>query len=166
MKEITAQQLNQNVFDAIGKQWMLISAAWEDKVNTMTASWGGWGVLWNREVATIYIRPQRYTKQLIDHSDTFSLCFFEEGWRKQLAYLGQVSGRDEPKIENAGLTVVNDASAPYFAQASLVILCRKLYAQPLQEACFQDSALLSQCYPQRDLHTMYIGAIERILIRE
>ena len=38
MKEIKPDQWKDNVFDAIGRQWMLISAQQEGKVNTMTAS--------------------------------------------------------------------------------------------------------------------------------
>ncbi len=34
--------------------------------NTMTASWGGLGVLWNKPMATIYVRPQRYTFQFLE----------------------------------------------------------------------------------------------------
>ena len=78
MIERTIREYRENVFDAIGSQWMLITAGNDEKINTMTASWGGMGVLWKRNVATVYVRPQRYTKQFIDASDHFSLCFFDE----------------------------------------------------------------------------------------
>ena len=166
MIERTIREYRENVFDAIGSQWMLITAGNDEKINTMTASWGGMGVLWKRNVATVYVRPQRYTKQFIDASDHFSLCFFDESWRRQLAYLGSVSGRDEPKIETAGLTIVSERAAPYFAQARLVMICRKLYAQPMEESCFLDPTVLNECYPLRDLHTMYIGEITQLLTQE
>ena len=73
MIERTIREYRENVFDAIGSQWMLITAGNDEKINTMTASWGGMGVLWKRNVATVYVRPQRYTKQFIDASDHFSL---------------------------------------------------------------------------------------------
>lgn len=166
MKEITISAYDSNVFDAIGKQWMLISAKNATGVNTMTASWGGFGVLWKRDVATIYVRPQRYTKEFIDQSDYFSLCFFDESWKKQLSYLGSVSGRDEPKIQRAGLTICDQDVAPYFAEASCVMLCRKLYAQELKKECFLDPAVYEQNYPLNDLHTMYIGEIVKMYVKE
>ena len=80
-------------FEKIGSQWMLISAEKDGKVNTMTASWGGVGVLWGKNVVTVYIRPQRYTKEFVDANDTFTLSFFDGNYMKELGYLGKVSGR-------------------------------------------------------------------------
>ena len=80
---IPVSELQQNVFTAIGKEWMLITAETEKDgkatANTMTASWGGLGRLWNKDVAFAFIRPQRYTKEFVDNADTFSLCFFLRG---------------------------------------------------------------------------------------
>ncbi len=55
--------IEKNVFRMIGDEWALVTAKKDGQVNTMTVSWGGMGVLWGKEVATIYIRPQRYTKE-------------------------------------------------------------------------------------------------------
>ena len=165
-EKLDPKTLDFNVFSAIGDQWMLITAGTAERCNTMTASWGGMGVLWKRNVATVCVRPQRYTKQFIDASDHFSLCFFDESWRRQLAYLGSVSGRDEPKIETAGLTVVSERAAPYFAQARLVMICRKLYRQDMDEACFIDRSLIDSHYPLHDLHTMYVLHIEKIMVSD
>ena len=62
--EIKAEELKDNPFDLIGKQWMLITAGNEEKCNTMTASWGGVGIMWGKPTATAYIRDSRYTKNL------------------------------------------------------------------------------------------------------
>ena len=100
----------------------------------MTASWGGLGVLWRKNVAFIFIRPQRFTKGFVDEAEKFSLTFFDESYRKQLSYLGTVSGKDENKIEKAELTVEHENGAPIFKEAETVIICRKLYAQPLENS--------------------------------
>ena len=99
----------------------------------MTASWGGLGVVWGRPAATIYLRPQRYTKEFVDVQSTFSLSFFGEGYRDALKYFGSVSGRDEEKIAKSGLSTAFADGTPYFTEASLVFVCRKAYAQPLEE---------------------------------
>lgn len=75
-KEIKAEDLQFNPFTRIGSDWMLITAGDEKKFNTMTASWGGAGVFWGKNVVTCYIRPQRYTKEFVDANDTFTLSFY------------------------------------------------------------------------------------------
>lgn len=164
MKEIKAEQWNHNVFESIGKQWMLITAG-DEKVNTMTASWGGLGVLWGKNVAYVFIRPQRYTKEFVDMSDTFSLSFLSEDYRKQLQYLGKVSGRDEDKIGISGLTVIRDGDTPYFQEADSVLICKKLYAQELMPECFITDTEDKAWYPNLDYHTMYVAEIQKVLIK-
>lgn len=169
MKEVNYKDLNINPFNLIGGEWMLVTAGNEqDGCNTMTASWGGLGCLWghNDPVATIYIRPSRYTKTFIDKEDRFTLCVMDKSFKKQMAYLGSVSGRDEDKIANAGLTPVYTDNTTYFAEAKLVLICKKLYAQELTESGFFYPETIEQSYPLRDYHTMYIGKIEKVLVRD
>lgn len=120
-KEIKPEELQKNPFQMIGKEWLLVTAEKDGKANTMTASWGGVGVMWGRNVAFIVIRPQRYTKEFIDASDKLSLSVLDEEYRKTLSYLGSVSGRDEDKIAKSGLTVAHTDDVPYFAEANTVI---------------------------------------------
>ena len=163
MKEIKANEIKRNPFDMIGKDWMLISAEKDGKVNTMTASWGGVGFLWNKNIVYIFIRPQRYTKEFIDQSNTFSLSFFDETYRKTLSYLGSVSGKDEDKIENAKLTVTHIEQTPAFAEANRTIICKKIYEQTLDSSHFIDESLDQVNYPNKDYHIMYIGEILKVL---
>ena len=100
--EIAPKTLTENVFSLIGDRWMLITAGTPDHCNTMTASWGGLGVLWRKPMATIYVRPQRYTFGFIEQSDEFTLSFFGPQWKKALSYCGAVSGRDEDKFGRPG----------------------------------------------------------------
>jgi flavin reductase (DIM6/NTAB) family NADH-FMN oxidoreductase RutF len=106
-EETTIQQFKCNPFSMIGEDWMLITAEHNGQTNTMTASWGGLGFMWGKNVAFIVIRPQRYTKEFIDATDTFSLCFFEKQYKKILGYLGSISGRDEDKITKSGLNITH-----------------------------------------------------------
>lgn len=163
-KEMSPIQINENVFKLIGSDWMLITAETDKMVNTMTASWGGFGVLWNVSVAYVVIRPQRYTKKFIDNSDSFSLSFFDNSCKRQLSYLGSVSGRDEDKIAVSKLTVVHGESAPYFKEAELVVICKKLFGQPLSESGFIDKSIVGKFYPNSDFHTLYIGEITKVLV--
>lgn len=164
-KEITPIEFNENTFKIIGKDAMLITAEKDGKVNTMTASWGGLGVLWSMDVVFIFVRPQRYTKEFIEANDYFSLSFLEENYKKQLGYLGTVSGRDEDKITNSGLTLKKHENAPYFDESNKVIICKKLYQQDLKEECFIDKNILDKSYPNKDFHIVYVGKIEKILVK-
>ena len=76
-REIKPEELKENPFDLIGKQWMLITAGDETKCNTMTASWGGVGIMWGKPTATAYIRDSRFTKEFVDGSEYYTLSFFE-----------------------------------------------------------------------------------------
>lgn len=165
-KEIKIKELDVNAFD-IKNKWMLITAAKPDgSINTMTASWGGMGILWNKEVVFIVIRPQRYTKEFVDSSDSFSLSFFGNEYKKALGYLGKVSGRHENKIEKEKLTVLHEKNIPYFEEAETVIIARKLYAQPLKEEFFLDKKPVSDWYPEKDFHILYVAEISTILKKE
>lgn len=166
MKTIKPEELQNNPFQLIGKEWMLITAKKNDQINTMTASWGGVGILWNKNVAFIFIRPSRYTKEFVDNADTLSLSFFGNDYRKELGYLGRVSGRDENKIENANLHIAYQDDTPFFKECSMTFLCRKLYNQEFGEQFLLDSSIDSICYPEKDYHTMYIVEIEKILLKE
>ena len=162
-EKIDPKALDQNVFSLIGDQWMLITAGTADQCNTMTASWGGLGVLWGRPVATVYIRPQRYTLEFVEREDTFTLCFFGEEYRKALALCGAKSGRDVDKVKECGFTVATAQGAPYFEQAELVLVCRKAYWQDMDPAHFLDGEIDGKWYPQKDYDRIFIGEIETVL---
>ena len=164
MKQIEINEFSENPFKLIGSDWMLITAKKGDKTNMMTASWGGVGILWNKPVATIYVRPQRYTKEFIDNEEYFSLCVLPEEYRQILNYCGTKSGRDEDKILASKLTVDETEKAPIFKESRLVLICKKLYAQDLTEESFIDKSLVEKNYQAKDFHTMYIAEIEKVLI--
>lgn len=166
-KEIAAAEFSARPVDLFHDNWMLITAGTREKFNTMTASWGGLGEMWGLPAAFVVIRPQRYTKTFVDACGRFSLSFPPAEFKKQMAYLGKVSGRDEDKIAKSGLTPVFDAAGtPFFEESSAVLLCRKLYAQPMAPEFFVDRALDAKWYPQRDHHTLYVAEIEKVLLAE
>jgi flavin reductase (DIM6/NTAB) family NADH-FMN oxidoreductase RutF len=177
LKPYDWRSLGENVFSLIADGWMLITAGEGKAWNTMTASWGGLGELWNRDVAFVFVRPTRYTYGFMEGSELFSLSFFGEEGRAALSVCGSTSGRDTDKAAAAGLSpavlqlptggarggasgdVSGDVSVVGFEEARLVIACRKVYAADIEEAKFVDRELLKN-YPKKDYHRMYVGAIE------
>lgn len=167
MKTVDIQSLNMNPYVKIGKEWMLVTAGDETAHNTMTASWGAMGVIWNKNTATCYIRPQRYTYEFMEKGDRYSLCFFDESYRDALTLCGRTSGRDTDKDKAAGLTCAFYDGVPYYKEASLVLICQKLYSQVLTRDGFKDPALFEKNYASAgDLHKMYIGEITAALVKE
>lgn len=156
--------LHDNLFKLIGKDWMLVTAGDQKSYNTMTASWGGAGVLWNKNVAFTFIRPQRYTLPFMEANDYYTLSFYPEDMRSALSYCGAKSGRNVDKAKETGLIPVFDEKAPYFSQARLVLVCKKLYAQDLTPSCFIDKTLDNN-YKEKDYHKMFIGEIVKVLIK-
>ena len=166
MKEISVKELLFNPVTAIGQDWMLITAGTKEAgYNTMTASWGHIGELWGLPTTVAYVRPQRYTKQFVDREDLYTLCFFKDK-KQELAYLGSHSGRDGDKVAAVGFTPAFGEGFTYFEEASLVLVCRKLYRAPLKEEGFIDTAVMKKCYPERDFHDLYVGEIVKVLAAE
>ena len=149
---MTANEISKNVFDMIGKQWMLVGAAKDGKVNAMTASWGGLGVMWGKNVAFVFIRQTRYTKEFVDNGETFSLSFFGDDQRKMLNYMGTVSGRDADKVSECGLHVSLEENAPVFEEAELTLVCRKLFAQEMAKDGKNYEEILQYFYEGTELH--------------
>jgi len=151
--------LSENAIKMIGGDWMLITAGSRESFNTMTASWGGFGVLWNKPVAFIFVRPVRYTYLFTEEMETFTLSFFSDKYRKALNYCGSHSGRDVDKIAETGLTPLSMPEGSLaFAEAKIIMECKKLYFQDLQPLNFLDRDI-DRHYPGQDYHRMYVGEI-------
>ena len=169
MKKTTIEALaREDAFRLIGKEWMLVTGGTlENGYNTMTASWGCAGILWNKPVAVCFIRPQRYTYGIVEDSDTLTLSFFPKGeYREALRYCGTKSGRDGDKFAATGLTVGKTVEGvPYPAEANLVLVCRKLYADDLKENAFIDPEMLKH-YTAKDYHRFYICEITEVLVKD
>ena len=156
----------ENAFDLIGKEWMLVTAGNKKKLNTMTASWGGIGWLWNRPVAFVFIRPERYTHDFIDRESRLTLSFYKEEYRSILQFCGTKSGRDVDKVKETGLKpVALESGAMTFSEARLTLDCRKLFKSPMSAANFIDKSILEKWYgnqPGGSFHDVYVVEIEGV----
>jgi flavin reductase (DIM6/NTAB) family NADH-FMN oxidoreductase RutF len=168
-KNINPRALQGNVFDLIGDKWMLITAVnQQGKFNTMTASWGGMGIMWSKPVANCVIRPVRYTYEFMESTDYFTLTFFSEKYRQALNLLGTKSGRDGDKIKESGIKPLSIESINekfiVFEEAEIILLCKKLYYHDIDPANFIDKDL-DKNYPNKDYHRMYFGEITQVFIK-
>lgn len=165
-KIINTSEFNENAIKIIGEEWMLITAGTKNHYNTMTAAWGGIGFLWKEPMATIFIRPQRYTYEFVEQYEDFTLCFFEKEHHKALQFCGTKSGRDYDKAKETGLTPqLTEQGNVYFEEARLVVECKKVYYDDIKPELMIDKSIDKQ-YPAKDYHRMYIGFITNIMIKE
>lgn len=161
-EKLRAEDIDRNVFELIGTDWMLLTAGTGESFNPMTVSWGGLGVLWRKPVATVYVRPQRYTYEFMEKSDYFTLSVYPESKRSALSLCGSKSGRDIDKVSECGFTAKNaDCGAVYFDEAELVLVCRKMYYNDIDSKNFLVPEI--EEHYNGDYHRMYIGEIVEVL---
>lgn len=165
-REITCQDLQINPFTTMNPDYIMITAPDGGSVNPMTAGWGGLGVMWGLNVATVVVRPQRYTFELMENTDTYTIACFHGERRDAFKICGTTSGRDTDKMKECGFTMGETDGFHYIEQADIVFCCRKLYAQDMLESCFVEKNIIGKWYPEKDYHRTYIGEIVKVLVRE
>lgn len=167
MREIKVEELKVNPFRMLSKEWMLINTKVNGEINSMTAAWGGFGYLWNKDVVYLFVRPQRYTKKLIDMENVeVSISFFNGEHKKELGYLGTVSAYNEKdKVKKSGLTLIDEDVVTY-KEATLTFKLRKLYRQEIKEDCFIDKQVDLKQYPLHDYHDIYVCEILNVYVND
>ncbi len=158
-QKIEPQDIDQNPFTLIDDDWFLLTAGDFDSFNTMTASWGGMGILWNKPVVFCFVRPHRYTYKFMESNEFFTMSFFNKNFREALNLCGKVSGRQTDKMKATGLKpIASPQGTIFFEQAKLMLECRKLYfSDIIPENFILDK--INANYPKKDYHRMYIGEI-------
>ena len=163
--EIQCKSLNDNVFQLLDNEWMLISAGTLNSFNTMTASWGSFGILWHKPVATIFVRPHRYTNEFLEKNLHFSLSFLGSEHKEILNFCGQHSGRNVDKIKETGLSPLTLPSGCVgFEQARMLFECKKLYVDQLKGESFLEKEIIHKEYPGKDFHHMFIAEIIHVYV--
>jgi len=146
-------------------QWVLLTSGdfAEGRFNSMTIGWGSVGTMWGKPFVQVVVRPIRYTYEFMERYDTFTLSTFPETYRRALQLLGSKSGRDGDKIAETGLTPMasTQVAAPSFAEAELIMECRKMYWDDMEPTHFLDP-VIDKNYPQKDYHRIYFGEIVAI----
>lgn len=152
-------RLHGNMFN---KDWALVTAGNLKNFNTMTVSWGGFGTLWSKPVVTVYVKPIRYTYQYLENNDYFTVSFYDQKYKKDLGILGSKSGRDLDKIALTSLNPKEVENSVTFEEASITILCRKIYAQDL-DVSKMPADVIENYYKTEKEHRMYIGEVVEII---
>lgn len=152
---------NVNIFKKFNKDWALLTVGDKNKYNTMTISWGTLGTLWHKEVVIVFVRKSRYTHELIDNNEYFTVSFYSDEYRKDLGLLGSVSGRDKDKVSLTKLTPKFLDNTTTFKEAKETLVCKKLYSQDMDINSIPGD-IKDKLYSDSDIHTIYIGEVVNI----
>lgn len=157
------------VFRMFNDRWALATAGSPEHYNTMTIGWGTLGTIWGpphkgKPIVTIFVSPARYTHEYLEENDYFTVSFFPEEYRKDLALLGSRSGRDGDKVALTGLTPVPVEHGVDFAQSELTFVCRKLYAHQFEKEQVPRE-VADWIYTRVPPHTMFIGEVVDVIER-
>ncbi|MBR1865559.1 MAG: flavin reductase [Lachnospiraceae bacterium] len=155
-------KLKTDIFEQFDRKWGLLTAGEKDQFNTMTISWGGLGTLWNKPVATVYVRTSRYTHEFMDAQDYFTISFYPDEVKPILGVLGSKSGREMDKVNRSGLTPKEVEHSVTFEEASLTLVCKKLFRQEL-DVKNMTPEIADSFYSGDAPHDMYIGEVVDIL---
>ncbi len=160
------------------KTGVLLTTKADDKVNSMTISWGTLGIEWTNAIFTVFVRENRYTKQLLDKNGEFTINIpYGDYDKKILGVCGTKSGHNTDKIKDLGLTLVesDEVSVPAIKELPLTLECKVVYKQG-QVASAMTEENNKKYYPQdvdstfhganRDYHTAYYGEIVKAYIIE
>ena len=161
MKRVDVKALTPDIFQMFFKRNALLTAGDKTACNTMTIGWAQMGTLWNLPVCTVYVRPERYTYTFMEQQDYFTVSVLAAEARDIARICGTMSGRDTDKIKECGLTIACGAGdAPYFEEAELVLVCRKLFVQDMEPSCVVDERI-SGFYTEKSggWHRAYVGEI-------
>ena len=156
------QDLSVEAFSKFNNKWALVCAGTPECHNAMTVSWGGLGTLWSKPVATVYVKPVRYTYQFMEKNEYFTVSFYPEEWRRALSVMGTTSGRYGDKDAVAGLTPVPAGESTTYAQAEVTLLCRKIYRQDLELSQIP-ADVVKTYYETEAPHRMYIGEVVDVI---
>ncbi len=169
-KSVSPKDIQESAIKLLSDTWMLVTAGTiegkEKPWNTMTASWGGLGYLWNKSVAFVFVRKERYTYEFCEKNEVMTLSFFPQEYKKALSFCGTKSGRDYDKAKETGLNPIEtENKSVAFEQANIILECKKLYIDMLNDENFLDDNIKDKWYKDEGLHRVYICEITNAWVK-
>ena len=160
IKEISYRDHLDVVMEQLGKGVFLTVKA-GDEINTMTIGWGTIGLIWNKPIFQVLIRGSRYTHELLEKSNEFTISVpINQDLRQALAYCGTNSGSNIDKLKECNLTATpgKKVNAPIIGECKRHYECKVIATQKLIEENISTDIGIS-FYGGRDYHTIFYGEI-------
>jgi flavin reductase (DIM6/NTAB) family NADH-FMN oxidoreductase RutF len=150
----------------------ILTAGNKKLYNSMVIEWGSLGVAFKKPIFTVYVKPDRYTYEVMEKSDTFTVNFIERKLMKKFAIYGTKSGKDINKEEEAGTHIkFLEKGGVTFDEAVEVYVC-KIMAKSIIDEKTMDPYIKElyrnnvKVYKTEVPHVLYIGEILYHYVRE
>lgn len=166
---VSPEEFNENIFKLVGKDFTVITAG--EKPNSMVASWGGIGIMFNKPVTWNFLRANRYTLEKMRETGTFTMCWFTDQYKGDIMQFGTKSGRNTDKMAQTKLTpMATPDGYPAYAEAKIIIECKLIAASTVSKDEFyteEAKTFLQEGYDDaKDWHKLVYGEITNIYIRK
>jgi flavin reductase (DIM6/NTAB) family NADH-FMN oxidoreductase RutF len=170
-RPITAVEMTGNVFKLVGQDFTVITAGTEADYNSMTASWGGWGILFEEPVTWCFLRANRYTLEYMKKSETYTMTYFDDQYKDQVMLFGTKSGRDTDKMKEHKLTpVLTPSGNMAYKEAKLIIECALGEVTSVHPDDFyaeKGRTFVEDAYEEvNDYHKLIFGKITMIWVKK
>jgi len=170
-QQISPEEISDNVFKLVGKDFYVITAGKKDQSNSMTASGGGFGMIFKKPTTWCVLRSDRYPLEMILKEQTYTMSYFPEEQMKQILFLGSKSGRDSEKMKEVALTSVQTPSGEMsFQEARLIIECKltQITTPNPEDFCTQEAKnYINEAYKEASDYRKYIfGEITQVWVKK
>lgn len=153
------------IYEKLSTSGALLVAGSLEKHNNMTIGWQTNGILWSKPVLISYVKPTRYTYQFTNDSDYFTVCYFDNQ-RDILKECGTKSGCDYDKDQLCNLHPLLFDGGIGYQEASLIVVCKKIYQDDFKEQLFLDPTIAQKRYQDHLLHRFYIGEVISVYLKK
>jgi flavin reductase (DIM6/NTAB) family NADH-FMN oxidoreductase RutF len=169
-KQITPEEIKDNVFTLVGKVLSVITAGKEEHYNSMISSGGGFGLIFEKPTTWCILRADRYTLEMIQKEQTYTLSYFPKEYKKQMLFLGSESGRKSEKMKEVKLTSVQTPSGDMsFKEARLIIECKLMAAITANPSDFYVQEVkdaINEAYEEAKVYRKFVyGEITHVWVR-
>lgn len=168
-KAVAAEDFDENIFNLVGKDFTVITAG--ENPNSMVASWGGVGIMFNKPVTWNFLRANRYTLEKIRETGTYTMCYFPDQYKGDIMQFGTKSGRNTDKMAQTKLTPMTTPDGyPAYQEAKIIIECKLIAASTVSKDEFyteESKTFLQEGYDDaKDWHKLVYGEITNIYIKK
>jgi len=170
-KKIEPTEINENVFKLVGQDFTVITAGDELHYNSMTASYGGWGQLFDNPVTWCFLRANRYTLEVMKECHTYTMSYFDDEYKEQVLFFGSKTGKDTDKMKETTLTMVQTPSGnTSYKEARLIIECELMEITSVKPDDFYSQKgkdfVIEGYNDAKDYHKLVFGNITNVWVRD
>jgi flavin reductase (DIM6/NTAB) family NADH-FMN oxidoreductase RutF len=170
-KSISPEEITDNVFKLVGKDFTVITAGKIPEHNSMTAGWGGLGILFEKPTTWCFLRASRYTLELIKKEQTYTMSYFSDEYKEQVLFFGSKTGKNTDKMKETALTAIQTPSGnTTFKEARLIIECKLAEITTVGPDDFytpEGKTFIESAYDEvKEYHKIVFGEITNVWINK